>query len=62
MRFCTKRPTGSAFPRRRLMLAVVVVACAVCVVYADGFDPDLYAPYQDLPYVIKPADKAVLMD
>ncbi len=41
---------------------IMVVCCLVFSARAEELRPDIYVPYEDLAYLIEPADKAVLMD
>ena len=48
-----------------LMCCVAVIMVICCLVFsaqAEELRPDIYVPYEDLAYLIEPADKAVLMD
>lgn len=48
-----------------LMCCVAVIMVVCCLVFsarAEELRPDIYVPYEDLAYLIEPADKAVLMD
>ena len=48
-----------------LMCCVAVIMVVCCLVFsarAQEVRPDIYVPYEDLAYLIEPADKAVLMD